>query len=181
LTPRLARPTIAAGRESCPSFATATIEGESFDGDEISIEQVEPRTIASVRRRAAPEQLSTVVPAACGEVWDFVRARGIADPGRLVALYRAGEDGRLDVEVGVEVAGPFTGDGEVSCSAIPGGAVATTVHIGPYDRLGAAHEAISEWCRRNHREWAGLNWEIYGHWDDDPEKLRTDVFYLLKD
>ncbi len=23
-------------------------------------------------------------------------------------------------------------------------------------------------------------WEVYGDWDDDPSKLRTDVFYLLK-
>jgi hypothetical protein len=27
----------------------------------------------------------------------------------------------------------------------------------------------------------GVDWEIYGHWDDDPAKLRTDVFYLLAD
>jgi len=26
---------------------------------------------------------------------------------------------------------------------------------------------------------AGPNWEIYGHWTDDPAQLRTDVFYLL--
>jgi hypothetical protein len=24
-----------------------------------------------------------------------------------------------------------------------------------------------------------INWEIYGHWDDDPSKVRTDVFYFL--
>lgn len=99
---------------------------------EISVERLEPRTIASVRRRARQDQLSTVVPAACGDVWNFVRANGIAHPGRHVALYREGEGGELDVEVGVEVGGPFTGDGKVSCSAIPGGTVATTVHLGPY-------------------------------------------------
>jgi hypothetical protein len=31
---------------------------------------------------------------------------------------------------------------------------------------------------------AGPNWEIYGHWLDewnnDPAKIRTDVFYLLQ-
>ncbi|MDB5328046.1 MAG: Bacterial transcription activator, effector binding domain, partial [Phycisphaerales bacterium] len=31
---------------------------------------------------------------------------------------------------------------------------------------------------------AGPNWELYGHWDqswnDDPSKIRTDVYYLLK-
>ena len=28
---------------------------------------------------------------------------------------------------------------------------------------------------------AGPNWEVYGHWHDDPSQLRTDVFYLLQD
>ena len=122
-----------------------------------------------------------MVPAACGEVWNFVRANGIAQPGCHVALYREGEDGHLDVEIGVEVGSPFAGHGDVSCSAIPGGTVATTVHLGPYHWLGEAHEAICRWCRHHHHEPAGLNWEIYGHWDDDPAKLRTDVFYLLGD
>jgi effector-binding domain-containing protein len=146
---------------------------------EIRFEHVEPRTIAAVRRRATIPQLSTVVPAACGEVWNFTKTAGIERPGRHVAVYRDGGDGRLVVEVGVEVDSPFTGDGNVFCSATPGGTVATTVHIGPYDRLGEAHEAVLRWCRDNHHDPAGPNWEIYGHWDDDPEKLETEVFYLL--
>jgi effector-binding domain-containing protein len=147
---------------------------------EIRVEHVEPRTIASVRRRATIPQLPAVVPPACGEVWDYIRAAGIEHPGRNLAVYRDGEEGQLDVEVGVEVAGPFTGDGTVSCSATPAGTVATTVHLGPYDRLGEAHEAIVRWCRDHHHDPAGPNWELYGHWDDDPEKLRTDIFYLIE-
>jgi effector-binding domain-containing protein len=94
-------------------------------------------------------------------------------------VYRDGENGQLDVEIGVEVADPFAGDGTVSCSATPAGRVATTIHIGPYGRLVEAHQAIVRWCRDHHRNPTEINWEIYGHWDDDPEKLRTDVSYLL--
>jgi hypothetical protein len=84
---------------------------------EIAIERAEPRTIASVRRRATLEQLPTVIPAACGDVWNFIRAHGIANPGRHVAVYREGGDGQLDLEVGAEVAGPFTGDARIRTSA----------------------------------------------------------------
>jgi effector-binding domain-containing protein len=146
---------------------------------EIRVEQVEKRTIASVRRRATIPQLSTVVPAACGDVWNFIRTAGIKHPGRNIAIYQDGGDGQLDVEIGVEVADPITGEGDVSCSATPAGTVATTVHFGAYNRLGEAYAAIRQWCRDNHREFAGLNWEIYGHWNDDPEKVQTDVYCLL--
>ena len=107
--------------------------------------------------------------------------RGIAQPGRNVAVYLEMDQGQINMEIGVEVAGPFTGDGDVVCSATPAGLVVTTVHLGPYDRLGEAHDAIFEWCQHNHHELAGPNWEIYGHWTDDPARLQTDVFYLLKD
>ena len=148
---------------------------------EIRVEQVESRTIASVRRRSRIDQLSTVVPSGCGDVWNFIRSAGIADPGRNLAVYRNYDGAELDAEIGVEVASPFNSDGEVSCSATPAGTVATTVHLGPYNRLGEANDAILQWCRDNHRELAGPSWEIYGHWTDDLAKLQTDVFYLLRD
>jgi hypothetical protein len=25
-----------------------------------------------------------------------------------------------------------------------------------------------------------VNWEVYGDWDDDPPKRRTDVYFLLE-
>ena len=55
-----------------------------------------------------------------------------------------------------------------------------TVHYGPYDRLGAAHDAVMAWCREHGHKTALPFWEIYGDWEDDPAKLRTDVLYLLK-
>jgi effector-binding domain-containing protein len=69
------------------------------------------------------------------------------------------------------------------CSATPAGAVASATHFGPYGGLGAAHDAVRTWCRENHHQLAGPSWEIYGHWqpewNDDPSRIRTDVFYLL--
>ena len=52
--------------------------------------------------------------------------------------------------------------------------------MGAYQRLGDAHAAIRAWCAQQQRAFAGPNWEIYGHWTDDPEQVRTDVFYLLR-
>jgi effector-binding domain-containing protein len=127
------------------------------------------------------QELSKVVPDACGAVWSVVRAQQIVGAGRHIALYL---DGEINLEVGVELDTPFAGHGEVVGSATPAGAVATAVHFGPYTRLHEAHRAIREWCANQGHALAGPNWEIYGHWKDewnsDPTKIRTDVFYLLK-
>src|SRR6266550_3221798 len=41
---------------------------------EIEISQSEPTRTAVVRSRVRPEELPRFVPAACGEVWSFIRA-----------------------------------------------------------------------------------------------------------
>ena len=144
---------------------------------QVRVENVEPQLTAVIRLRARPEQLSTVIPAACGEVWEFARAGNLPRPGRHVAIYF---DGEINIECGAEVFQHFAGNDRVICSSTPAGLAATTAHFGPYNRLGDAHRAIVKWCADHGHEFAGPNWEIYGHWDDDPAKLRTDVFYLLK-
>jgi effector-binding domain-containing protein len=74
-------------------------------------------------------------------------------------LYR---DDVPNVEVGVQVAGPFTPAGRVIPSALPAGQVATTVHRGPYDGLGTAHQAVLAWCAARGHRVQGTRWEIYG-------------------
>jgi len=148
---------------------------------DVRLEQLSSRPLAVVRRRATLPELARVVPDACGTVWNVIRAQQVAGAGRHVALYW---DDQINLEVGVELDAPFGGHGEVVGSATPAGLVATAIHFGPYNQLGAAHQAIISWCAQHGHTLAGPNWEIYGHWIhqwcDDPSKIRTDVYYLLK-
>ena len=145
---------------------------------QVKVLQLAPRPVAVVRLRASQRELARVIPQTCGEVWEFIRAAKIPHAGRHVAIYL---DGEINIECGVELAAGFSSDGHVVASATPSGLVATTIHMGPYQKLGDAHRAIVKWCVDHRVEVAGPNWEIYGHWNDDPVQLRTDVFYLLRD
>lgn len=146
----------------------------------IRLEQHSDQPLAVVRRRATSQELPKVVPAACGTVWSVIRSQQVPGVGRHVAVYL---DGQINLEVGVELDGPFAGHDEVVISTTPPGPVATTTHLGPYHLLHEAHEAIRRCCANNGYTLAGPNWEVYGHWKDewnrDPSKITTDVFYLL--
>jgi effector-binding domain-containing protein len=83
------------------------------------------------------------------------------------------------VEVGIQIVKAFDPTDLVVCSSTPGGTVAMTSHFGPYSALGDAHRSVLVWCNENGRAPAGVYWEIYGDWTDDPTKLQTDVLYLL--
>jgi len=147
---------------------------------EIQIAVAKTVLTAVIRDRVLPKDLARFVPAACGEVWTFIRTAGLPRPGRHTALYL--NDG--SIEVGAEVSEPFAGNDRVRCSQLPAGRVATTTHFGPYQRLGEAHAAIRQWCDQHGHRHSKVCWEIYGHWDaswnSDPSKIRTDVFHLLE-
>lgn len=147
----------------------------------VRVEQAGSLPLAVVKRVASPRDLSRIVPEACGIVWNVIRSQQVPGAGRHVALYL---DDQIHLEVGVELKAPFAGHGEVVGSITPAGTVATTTHFGPYGGLHAAHDAIHRWCAAHGHALAGPRWEIYGHWQEewnnDPSKIRTDVFYLLK-
>ena len=136
--------------------------------------------LASIRERVEPKDLSTRIPALCGEVFGWVRQQlGQGAGGRMVAIYRHPPGATaFEMEVGVEVQKAPTGDGRVAASALPSGRIASTVHLGDYGKLGEAHEALLAWARA-HGHQPSVTWEVYGHWTEDPAQLRTDVFVLL--
>lgn len=150
-------------------------------GCEIQLTDVPAVLTAVIRSRVPAKDLAKFVPAACGEVWSFIRSAGLPRPGRHVALYL---DSGL-VEVGAEVSERFSGNDRVQCSQLPAGRVVTAVHFGPYVRLGEAHSEIRRWCAGRGHRLTAICWEIYGHWEEawngDPSQIRTDVFHLLED
>jgi effector-binding domain-containing protein len=145
----------------------------------VQIQQLESVPLAVIRRQASPSDLSRLVPECCGLVWNEVRAQQ-AQAGRNVAIYW---DGSIRLEVGVELLGPFVEHGEVVRSSTPAGTVAWATHFGPYRGLRDFHEAVRSWCKANNHDFAGPNWEIYGHWQSDwntdPSQIRTDIYYQL--
>ena len=138
-----------------------------------------PSYIASVRRHTTFARLPSEIRGYYDVIYAAIRSGKIAKGGHNVAIYRNASRRGVDVECGVQVAAPFAAVGEIECREMPTGEAATTVHWGPYDRLGEAHDRVVAWIRANGRELAGVGWELYGDWDDDPTKVRTDVFHLL--
>ena len=111
------------------------------------------------------------------QVYACLGAHDSARQGSNVMLYK---DDVPHVEVGVELIAPCVLDSPVIQSALPAGEVAMSVHRGPYQELGVAHDAVTRWCAANARSLAGPRWEIYGDWREDPAELETEVYYLLR-
>ena len=148
---------------------------------EISVKEVPEQLLAAARRRTTFARISGEIGRLLEPVWALIKTErpDLRKGGHNVALYWD-ETGDGSIEVGVQVVKRFEATDAVVSSATPAGPVATTAHFGPYHQLGLASDAVRAWCQKNGYALAGPFWEVFGDWEDDPAKLRTDVFYLLK-
>jgi len=149
----------------------------------VTIETVAPRQIAAVRSRVAIPDIAAAWKPALDQVWAFLAAHEelrVAG-GHNVFLYHhpTQRDQPMDIDFGVGVARPFTGEGAVQLAETPAGQVARTLHVGSYMKLPGAHQAVHAWCAQNGKRIGGASWEAYGDWADDESKLETEIFYLL--
>jgi len=146
---------------------------------EVRTENVPPRPLAAIRGTTPRQQLGTEIRRLLDVVWPAVREQGVRT-GHNVVLYHGADGGTLLIEAGVETFTRFVDRGDVRCSSTPAGEVATTAHHGAYSEMAPAYAALEQWCRANRRRPSGVSWEVYGDWEDDPAKLRTDIYLLLE-
>jgi effector-binding domain-containing protein len=118
------------------------------------------------------------MPGLLGEVWACLRAGGIERGCPNVMLYRDTAGG-VAVEVGVELRQPCPLTGRVVASTLPAGEVAVTVHRGAYSGLGAAYDALAQWCDGNRRRRTDVRWEVCGPHRESTADLTTEVSWLL--
>jgi effector-binding domain-containing protein len=147
----------------------------------IVVETAPADLIAAVRVKVPIAGIAQAWKPALDQVWLFLKAHGGLQPGHNLFLYhhpeRRGDP--MEIDFGVQVAQSFEPQGAVRCVETPAGEVVRTVHVGPYDRLRDAHDAIHAWCAANHRRIAQASWETYGDWNADPALLETTISYLL--
>ena len=147
---------------------------------QIAVVDALPRPIAGVRVTTVLSKWPSQFMHELNKVYEAVHAGHVRQSGQNVMVYRPRKDGKVDIECGVETAARFEPIGEVVYCETPSGMAVTAAHIGPYERLGVTHNALVDWSRKNGHEITGICWEIYGDWNDDPAKLRTDIFHLLR-
>jgi effector-binding domain-containing protein len=148
---------------------------------DVVVETAPAELVAAVRAKVPISGIAQAWKPALDQVWAFLKTNGGLRPGHNLFLYHHAErrNEAMNIDFGVQVAFRFEPEGDVQCIDTPAGEVARTVHFGPYDRLGDAHNAIHAWCAANNRKIGRASWEIYGDWNNDPALLETTIKYLL--
>ena len=146
---------------------------------DVTVKTVEPTPTAVVVAATTWVEFPKTWGPMLDKVWSFLRGdapEGLYKQGHNIMLYK---DDVPNVEVGVQVSGPFDSAGHVVASTLPGGLVATATHAGPIAGIGDTHHAVCEWSKANGYRLAGPRWEIYGDPDPSTGDFDVDVFWSL--
>jgi effector-binding domain-containing protein len=98
-----------------------------------------------------------------------------------VTVYHGWTEDTVDAEIAFSVDWDFAAEGDLRPRTLPGGKALFTMHVGPYDQIGAAYGAIQEYAKVNGLNLAGMMWERYltGPEETDLSKHVTEVFWPL--
>ncbi len=153
---------------------------------EVTIDHESGRHLAVHEFDVRPEEMTAQMGEAFGAVMNHLTQVGAAVAGPAASCYQMSEgmdemDG-MHVAAGFVVASPVEPGPGVEPFQLPDVDTATTMHVGAYDQLGDAYNALRDGAREQGREVdpAGLMWEEYVTEPDlPPAELRTLVHWSL--
>lgn len=129
--------------------------------DEISLVDLLAQRTAVVRGRATPETIPDFLGSAFEAVARIAPTQGLQLIGPPFARYGSMDETGWDLEAGFPVDGDLTPVDGVEGSSLPAGRAARLVHTGPYDTIGTAWRAVSDWIVDNGYAATDTPWECY--------------------
>ena len=135
-----------------------------------------------IRTRTPAQGLPQALGQAYGAIMQYAGQLGVWPSGAPFVAYHNMDMTDLDVEIGFPFAQRLTGQGNILAGEIPGGKAAVSLHVGPYDQLGAAYEALQLWMQANGHVPTGVAYELYLNDPQvtPPAELQTQIIFPLK-
>ena len=148
---------------------------------EITEKELDPQLVLAHHTPVTMATMGDGVGAAFGVLVEHAAKTGAQWAGPPFILYPEVCDGEFEIVVCMPVV-PGASDGErVAVERVPGGTVASTVHLGPYNEIGKAYTALQKWMTDAGRRPAGMVREVYLNDPDavPPEELLTEIDWPL--
>lgn len=127
---------------------------------EINVEQIGEQSAAAVVKKAPVAQIGEFIGEAFRLVIAELTAQHITPAGPPFARYKMLGD-TFEVTAGFPTPQPIATRERVIATTLPSGTVATTMHVGAYDEVKDAYDAIMAWLPEHGMHVAGDPWEVY--------------------
>lgn len=149
---------------------------------EIEIHELHPRETAVIHVDVPPDMLPAAIGDAIREIEARMAEAGVDVAGPPFVRYLSFGPLRILAEIGCPVRRPAPHLGRVFPGQLPGGRVASVIHVGPYEELEATYVRLQRRLDEAGVAGTGPMWEVY--WSDpevepDPATWRTEILVPL--
>jgi effector-binding domain-containing protein len=133
-----------------------------------------------IRTHAAVQELPRLIGETYGAIMQYLGELGEQPAGEPFVAYHNVDMQNLDLEIGFPVARWLPGRGTVQPAELPGGKWASVIHVGPYDQLKVAYEALTAWVKEQGYVPTGAAYEVYFSGPETPpQETRTQIMFPL--
>ncbi len=135
-----------------------------------------------IRSRVPRSAIAETIGQSLGQIVPYAMSLGGTFAGQPFARYPESGPGSITIEVGMPLAVPLPGQGDIEAIVLPEGPAAVAVHAGAYESLHETYAALESWIADQGRQTAGAPWEVYvtdpaEH--PDVSNWRTEVYWPL--
>jgi effector-binding domain-containing protein len=145
---------------------------------EISHQSAQPSV--SIRTRKAVQDLPTEIQRCFGTLAGYLSSNNQCPVEPVYAAYYNMDMSDLDVEIGFGLVAPVPGRGEIAATWLPDADIASTLHVGAYDGIGAGYETLMAFMQQNGRVGTGVAYEYYLNDPSTGEAPRTRIVFPLQ-
>lgn len=129
---------------------------------EVQVKQLPAQHVAAVRMTASMASIAKDIHEGFADLMEAMVRAGVSPSAPpFIVYHQLGDQVIGEIEVCAPVREPFEDVGEARGARIPEAEVAWTIHRGPYDKVGAAYEALTAWIEEQGREIDGPPREVY--------------------
>ena len=153
---------------------------------DVTVKKTEPITVAFVSKKGPYSLISETF----GTLYRWIGEKSFVPAGAPIGVYFNAPGQVPDEELLWELRSPIAGDVAPSgpdeqglgVKKVEGAEVASTMHKGPHDQVGATYGALAGWIAENGYEIVGPSEEVYLSDPDKtpPEELLTEVRFPVR-
>jgi effector-binding domain-containing protein len=122
---------------------------------EPKIEHRNEQAYVGLRAQVTMQELGTLLPPLWGEVYGWLANKGLKPAGAPLWRYRViNMAAKLEIDVGVPVGRPVSGDNRIIADTLPAGRYAGLLYTGPYEGLMQATADLLAWAQNK-----GIFWD----------------------
>ena len=153
---------------------------------EVTVKKTEPMTVAFVSMKGP----YSLIGETFGKLYGLIGEKGYVPAGPPVGVYFNAPGQVTDEELLWELRSPIAGDiapggpdeRGLGIKKVEAAEVASTMHKGPYDQVGATYGALAGWIAGNGYEIVGPSEEVYlsDPGKTAPEELLTEIRFPVR-